>query len=331
MFFNRKFTHTRLLAKVGMLCAIYLTQTGFVLLSPHQATLPVSPAQPKITFLWDGSYPDMKGKDDFEGGAYAALDDQAFFQQLLNIAVAKWNEVRGSYLKLEVQLSTESISMDPEDKIFSLVVESSDNASAAAYASPQMNEEGTAIIDCDINIASRKTEAESLLFTLVHELGHCIGLGHAHSNYGAIMGYSRTERQANLGADDKAGIIFLYPDSTYGGGHAKELVSCGTVTTGMTGNSPTTKGAAGLQMPEATQTNLGYILLLFVLGVPAWLNGALGRSRTGTPLSLNSGFSSHHDFRRPTPARGLCAGLSLDRAALLQTSTNQRKKSSHAG
>jgi len=248
--------------------SIFLSQTGFVLLSPHKATLPVTTDLPKITFQWDGSYPEMTDKDKLEGGAYAGLDDQAFMQQLLTIAVDRWNTVRGSFLRMEVLLSNTPVSMDPEDKVFSLVVEPSDNASSAAYAAPQMDENETTIIDCDINIASRKTDAESLLFTLVHELGHCIGLGHAHSNYGAIMGYSRTERKATLGADDKAGLIFLYPDPAYVDGNSKELVSCG-----VTGSR---KG------PDANIPGL-LLLAMVVLGAfyslrPNSKNGARGRT-----------------------------------------------------
>ena len=254
--------------KLLLLTGLFVSQSGFVLLSAKKATLPVSTVQPRLIFQWDGSSPDISNKDEFEGGIYAELDDQAFMQQLLNTAVNRWNEVRGSYLVLEVQLSASAVSMDPEDQIFSLVVEASDNASSAAYAAPQMDDEGTVINDCDINIASRKTEAKSLLRTIVHELGHCVGLGHPHSNYGAIMGYSRDDSKATLGADDIAGVIFLYPDPNYVSGSPKELIACG-VLNGKNQNSQNKKGS-------------GEIVMLLALILPLWQyrkkNGARGQT-----------------------------------------------------
>ena len=52
-----------------------------------------------------------------------------------------------------------------------------------------------------------------------HELGHSIGLG--HSSDPAAMMWSTAHgggRDANLGEDDKAGILAIYPSSTGGGG-----------------------------------------------------------------------------------------------------------------
>ncbi len=90
----------------------------------------------------------------------------------------------------------------------------------------------TYINDCDININDSAVETKDLAYTLVHELGHCLGFGHNHSNYNSIMGYARTKKNLSLGNDDKSGLIYLYPDPLVFDGSTKELISCATLKSG---------------------------------------------------------------------------------------------------
>jgi hypothetical protein len=201
--------------------------SAFVLLSSSKATLPVTPANPTINFIWDGSTPQIDEKNKYAGGQFETLDDKAFMQQLLQDALNVWNTVPGSFLRMTVEEG--ATQMDEKDKVFSLVVEKSDNLSSAAYAKPTIDDEDLeAIVDCDINISDTKTTAKDLAYTITHELGHCVGLGHPHTNYGAMMGYSRGSRLLKLGADDIAGVVYLYPDPTYVSSDSKEIV-CSTV------------------------------------------------------------------------------------------------------
>ncbi len=230
---------------VGLATAILSSQaSAFVLLSSSKAKMPVDPANPSVNFIWDGSFPTIDEKNKYSAGQYEALDDKAFMQQLLQDALNVWNTVPGSYLRMTIQEGATQMSDD--DKVFSLVVEKSDNLSSAAFAKPTIDEEDSALIaDCDINISDTKTTAKDLAYTITHELGHCVGLGHPHTNYGAMMGYSRGSRLLKLGADDIAGVVYLYPDPTYVSGEPKEIV-CSTVS-------------------GAQSTNLSFGMLLMLL------------------------------------------------------------------
>ena len=111
-----------------------------------------------------------------------------------------------------------------------IVIEKNTDKSTAAFASPRTDPNDPLVInDCDISISNTSTSAAGLLKTITHELGHCVGLGHPHTNYGALMGYSRDGNDWRLGADDKAGIIFLYPDPNYANAHPRELIGCGHI------------------------------------------------------------------------------------------------------
>ena len=51
------------------------------------------------------------------------------------------------------------------------------------------------ILDCDIGLGSRSSLQKDLAYTLMHELGHgAWALVTTCSDYGAVMGYSRSDR-----------------------------------------------------------------------------------------------------------------------------------------
>ena len=183
---------------------------GFVLLSgSNEAHLDANPDTPIIKFHWDGSAPDIKEKEKLKDGAWENYEDQAYMKELINLALETWNEVPGSYIQLVLE-THEEVTQDSEDDRHTLVVKKEDNISITASARP--NVESDLITDCDIVIAKRSIKAKVLAYALIHELGHCLGLGHNHLNYNALMGYSRSSTSLKLGADDMAGLIYLYPD-----------------------------------------------------------------------------------------------------------------------
>lgn len=208
------------------------TLTGFVLLGRNKSILPATPDSPIVEFVYDpnGEVPSLSKKDEILNGEYANATDRELMPVLLRLAMDQWNTVRGSYLRLELVASEAKPERSRTDRINVILAEKNTNASTAAFATPETNPDNDEeIFDCDISIALTDVTASSFLETVTHELGHCVGLGHPHNNYGAIMSYSRGGSSHKLGADDKAGAIYLYPDPEYVDGQPQELIGCGNI------------------------------------------------------------------------------------------------------
>jgi Matrixin len=206
--------------------------SGFVLLSgPAESRLGVTPDAPTAKFVWDGKAPELNKKEEYQDGIYAEKTNEEVMEILLNQALLIWSNIPGSFIKLEMTQDANT-TLNGEDNIHSIVVASSSNLTQAAFASPQLSDDEKTIRDCDISVATTKTSVKELLYTITHELGHCLGLGHNHANYGAIMGYSRDVHSATLGADDMAGILYLYRDSTKYSDDAVENMGCAVVAQG---------------------------------------------------------------------------------------------------
>ena len=193
---------------------------GFVLLSSvDKGKLDATPQSPRVVFLLDPNPPALKQKDEFLGGIYQNYSDTELWPILVREAMERWNAVSGSYLEMDFDVGSGQV--DPDDYIHTITTGDA-NYTASASAMPIIID--GVIVDCDVKIANRGAKARSLAYTLMHELGHCLGLGHNHVNYNAVMGYSRTNRSLFLGSDDKAGISYLYPQEN---STEKELISCG--------------------------------------------------------------------------------------------------------
>lgn len=250
--------------------------SAFVLLAKTPHRLASTPEAPTVTFLWDEQAPVIEKKESLFSNEKSGLDDVEYMALTLQLAMDQWNEVHGSYLRMALSRDSAAVA-DGEDGVHTITLDTSGSLTSAAFASPNFQvggKESNTIGDCDIHVYNASTSARDLIYTLVHELGHCVGLGHNHSNYKSIMGYAR-QGQSNsyeLGADDKSGAMWLYPDPAVitenPSESPTELVACGVVS------------GAGKNDSEKTGMNLMAGILLALPLIWVGLAGKSARGRT---------------------------------------------------
>lgn len=209
---------------------------AFVHIHQLKPRLPVDPERRDIVFYWNGASPSLKEKQKVLGGEYADASDRDLMQALLEESVKIWNDVPTAYVELVIVEQADAM-LDPDDETFSIVVEEQASKAVASAALPSFitqdsdpteTERNPRIIhDCDISVSDSTVEAQSLLRTLTHEMGHCLGLGHPHSTYHSIMSYSSLDQSARLSLDDEAGLTYLYPEP--GESQKVENLTCGTL------------------------------------------------------------------------------------------------------
>lgn len=232
MSFNKKYLLASVLVSSPALAFVHIHQ-----LKPR---LPVSPENPVVDFLWNGEAPELIETEEIFDGSLADASDKEIMAALLNEAVSTWNRVETAYVELQVSENS-GATLDDEDEDFAIVVDEQQSKAVAAAATPSFissDDDGMAssnkrnehiIHDCDIAVADTQVKAKSLLRTLVHELGHCLGLGHPHSSYHSIMSYASIDGDsAKLALDDEAGVSFLYPEPGQSQ-EVKALTACGVV------------------------------------------------------------------------------------------------------
>jgi len=225
-----------LLLTLGL--AIFSLCSGFTILSgPEKSTIKPnngSTSNPQVIFSWDGSSPLIHSTRAFLGGKHANKSGQTLMRALIEEALDLWNNIPGTNINLaldtEVDRAAIADRLDLKNSIFTAEISSSSFAASAlpnfSY-NKEINPERD-IVDCDIQIGTSGYSAENLAFTVAHEIGHCLGIGHNHLVGNAMMSYRNTEQRFELSADDKMAALFLYPSNAYAD-TPDDLLGCGVV------------------------------------------------------------------------------------------------------
>ncbi|MFZ9520710.1 MAG: matrixin family metalloprotease [Silvanigrellaceae bacterium] len=175
--------------------------------------LNVSAENPKAYFRISGSAPAFKNKEKFLEGKYANTDDSNFFKAVVIEAMQKWNDVDDSYVEL-VLAEAAGPGPNPEDDINNIAIGSGSWSDAGSALPVRGKTEANAryIVDCDITL-DEDTNPETFSRTVLHELGHCLGLQHNHYSTKSVMSYADLNKKFALSLDDRAGVTVLYPVS----------------------------------------------------------------------------------------------------------------------
>lgn len=201
-----------------------------------------------VTFALGPDAPRISEKEAFEDGKYKDVPDETLWPQVVGIALAKWNAVPGVSVRL-VAKPDSAAAVDQTDKTHAILLSSELPFSVAASALPTKDADKGFITDCDIQVGAGPTPLEDLVVTVAHELGHCLGLGHNHVDYGSLMGYSALDRSLELGTDDRAGLIFLYPASGSDTSSDSAFAPCGAIAVSLTPATPVSHAAWMLALP----------------------------------------------------------------------------------
>ncbi len=156
----------------------------------------------------------------WEYGSYSQLDPTMQRRALIRAMFDEYHAIDTSFARLAFYPIDGVIdaSDDPADTPFdpitalnrtiTISMAPAGGPLTAGYAYPQSS--GSDIIACTIVIAeSTFLNPVEFFSTLGHEVGHCMGLMHNHSDTGALMGYN--SRGYKLGVDDQMAITYLYP------------------------------------------------------------------------------------------------------------------------
>ena len=152
---------------------------------------------------------DISGPDD--PLYYEVINDSTFNVQtaesIVDASAALWSGVEGSALRL-------ASVKDSVQARASITVNFKSNFDggdfAAAYAEMDESDSTGKPVHCSVNVAIRGNEVlRDLEKTVLHEIGHCLGLGHSLFPK-AIMSYRLSQNSFALDVDDIAAIRRLY-------------------------------------------------------------------------------------------------------------------------
>lgn len=162
---------------------------------------------------FDGKLLKWEVSDSTDPVVYEVINDSALADTTTDTMVSAsaelWSNVPGSKLRL-VEASDKPGQLPMITVSFQSAFDGGNFS--AAYAVFDEYNDNDEPVHCKVKVAVRGSEAANdLQKTVLHELGHCLGLGHSLFPK-AIMSYRLEENSFALDADDRAAIVRLYPE-----------------------------------------------------------------------------------------------------------------------
>lgn len=143
------------------------------------------------------------------------------FSLIMNSIYNDFNSIESAYVQLVSDADSEFAGS--VGRTISICVSNVAGA-GSGFATPRYGGDGK-ITGCEITLSPATTdEASTFVATVTHEIGHCLGLDHAHETDQAIMSYFYDRNKPRLQMDDKMGIIQQFPTEA---GFGREAASFG--------------------------------------------------------------------------------------------------------
>ena len=187
----------RIFCAILGLQSIFLFSTGFAMTYPTPVDFtrevlkwPINSENPVVTY---------RVVSEFQ-------DDYDRFINTINVAAGMWGGVAASSLDLNWDQNN-------QNALITLHLQSSinDSSFSAGYAEfDELGEEGEPLHCSIFVLVSPSFSFTSIAKTILHEFGHCLGLGHSLIPE-AIMSYHLDRNSFQLDLDDIAAIVRLYP------------------------------------------------------------------------------------------------------------------------
>ncbi|MBF0314141.1 MAG: matrixin family metalloprotease [Oligoflexia bacterium] len=131
--------------------------------------------------------------------------------QLMQSIFDDYNNVQGSYLLL---VGVDDPDYNETNALFRTITISFDGADGTNGGQARFNYKDNKFRGCSIELEAKlKNSAWEFTGVITHEIGHCTGLDHPQDTVNSLMSYFYNGKYLRLMADDKMGLIYLYPEN----------------------------------------------------------------------------------------------------------------------
>lgn len=214
-------------SKVFLIILFVLISSGFALLDTYNWQ--ISKSDPT---LWVKACTDLKNNTWTSNNISDTTDplkssSSVTYDQILTSVINDYNNVQEAYIRIAKYPDDPNNPGSPSagDSTFTIAkgnvrtieVCFADSVQTNSSGDSKRKTSGSDVTSCTIRIkSSLKSDLNFFISTFTHELGHCLGLDHPMDTTSAIMSYFKPDDKIRLLADDKMGLIHIFPEDSDG-------------------------------------------------------------------------------------------------------------------